>query len=96
MPILIEETILDNKLAADILSVFNRLHVADGQELLDVAKVLFSRDPNDQSEGRDYAMQAIMREAEERIHEGEMDHPLSPLLHDVTALSREHFQVVEV
>ena len=87
------KTITDNKLAVDILSVFKRLQVADGQELLDVAKVLFSRDPNEQSEGRDYAMQAITREAYERIHEGEMDHPLSPLLHDVLAVSTEHFGV---
>ena len=87
------KTITDNKLAEDILSVFKRLQVADGQELLDVAKVLFSRDPNEQSEGRDYAMQAITREAYERIHEGEMDHPLSPLLHDVIAVSVEHFGV---
>lgn len=92
MPILIKETILDNKLAADILSVFNRLQVADGQELLDVAKVLFNRDPNQQSEERDCAMQAVLKEANERIKYGEMDHPLSPLLHDVVAVSREHLR----
>ena len=84
---------LDNKLAEDILSVFTRLQKSDGQDLLDGAKILFNRDPNEQSEGRDYAMQAVLREANERINEGEMDHPLSPLLHDVVAVSAEHFSV---
>ena len=84
---------LDNKLAEDILSVFTRLQKSDGQDLLDVAKILLSRDPNEQSEGRDYAMQAIAREAVERIKYGEMDHPLSPLLYDVITLSQEHFSV---
>ncbi len=87
---------LDNKLAEDILSVFTRLEKSDGQDLLDVAKILFSRDPNEQSESRDYAMQAVLREANERIEFGEMDHPQSPLLHDVVAVSSEHFRVVEV
>ena len=89
--------ILNKKLATDILSVFNRLQVIDGQDMLNVAKIVaFTKDLPIHLEARNYAMEAIMREAEERIQEGEMDHPLSPLLHDVTALSREYFQIVEV
>ena len=96
---LCEETmaVLNETLAADILSVFNRLQVLDGQDMLNVAKIVaFTKDLPIHLEARNYAMDAILREAEERIHEGEMDHPFSPLLHDVTALSREYFQIVEV
>ena len=85
--------ILNETLAADILSVFNRLQVIDGQDMLNVAKIVaFTKDLPIHLEARDYAMQAITREAEERIEYGEMDHPFSPLLHDVIALA-EHFQV---
>jgi len=37
-------------------------------------------------------MKVILKEAEERIEFGEMDHPQTPLLHDVTALSQEYFK----
>jgi len=92
---LCEETmaVLNEKLAADMLSVFNRLQVIDGQDMLNVAKIVaFTEKLPIHLEARCYAMKVIMKEAEERIEFGPMDHPFSPLLHDVTALSQEYFK----
>ena len=85
--------VLNKKLAADMLSVFNRLQVIDGQDMLKVAKIVaFTEKLPIHLEARCYAMKVIAKEAEERIEYGEMDHPFSPLLHDVTALSQEYFK----
>ena len=92
---LCEETmaVLNEKLAADMLSVFNRLQVIDGQDMLNVAKIVaFTEKLPIHLEARCYAMKVITKEAEERIEFGEMDHPFSPLLHDVVALSKEYFK----
>ena len=85
--------VMNEQLAADMLSVFNRLQVIDGQDMLNVAKIVaFTKDLPIHLEARCYAMKAILKEAEERIEYGEMDHPQSPLLYDVTALSKEYFK----
>ena len=85
--------VMNEQLAADMLSVFNRLQVIDGQDMLNVAKIVaFTEKLPIHLEARCYAMKVIMKEAEERIEYGEMDHPQSPLLHDVVALSQEYFK----
>jgi hypothetical protein len=85
--------VMNEQLAADILSVFNRLQVIDGQDMLNVAKIVAStKDLPIHLEARCSAMKVIVQEAEERIEYGAMDHPQSPLLYDVTALSKEYFK----
>ena len=85
--------VMNEQLAADMLSVFNRLQVIDGQDMLNVAKIIaFTEELPIHLEARCYAMTAITKEAEERIEFSEMDHPQSPLLYDVVALSKEYFK----
>jgi len=85
--------VMNEQLASDMLSVFNRLQVIDGQDLLNVAKIIaFTEKLPIHLEARCYAMKAITKEAEERIEFSEMDHPQSPLLYDVVALSKEYFK----